>query len=259
MTAGFTARSIGKGPDFSHAHPPARPDQLSPRSSSISLLSSSESDDAPPSPSRSLSPEQPAPVTPPPCISTGRIVTNATLIIEELSDFSDCDHERLGVVRPIAIEYAESDSSRSRSRNPPEMDQAFMNTLGNLNCSDNSDETDYDETEYQDFLKKQREAKRRKRMTSGSIGKRTISESIGSDTDLEDLKPFLGADEVGSSARRLRRKVGDRRSLLFQDPPPERIDELDEPESSDDDIQISETLARELPYYQYVSMEIDSP
>lgn len=176
-----------------------------------------------------------------------------------MSDFGDSDDERVGVIRPHAIEYAESDRSRSRSRNPPEIDQTIMQHLGNLNCSDESDLSDIDTVEYQDILLKRREQRRHKRMTSGSIGKRTISESIGSDTDREDLKAFLGAEEVGSSARRLRRKTGDRRSLLFQDPPPPRIEELEEPDSSEDEILISETLARELPYYQYISMEIDSP
>jgi hypothetical protein len=181
------------------------------------------------------------------------------LTIEELSDFGDSDSERLDVVRPSAIEYAESERSRSRSRNRREIDPRIMRNLGNLNCTsdnDDSDETDVDEQEYGEFLKRWRAEKRRKRMSSGSIGKRTISESIGSDTDREDLKAVLGVDEVGSSARRLRRRVGDRRSLQFQDPPPPRIEELDEPASSDDEIL---NLARELPYYEYVSMEVDSP
>lgn len=133
-----------------------------------------------------------------------------------------------------------------------------MFNLGNLNCSD-SDETDLEEHEYKEFLIKRRMAARHKRMTSGSIGKRTISESIGSDTDREDIRSFLGAEEAGSSARRLRRRVGDRRSLQFPDPPPPRIEELDEPGSSDDELLAGESLARELPYYEYVSMEIDSP
>lgn len=191
---------------------------------------------------------------------TGRIVTRAEFVVEELSDFGDSDGERLGVIRPCAIEYAESDRSRSRSRNAPDIDQRIMYNLGNLNCGDDSDETDFDEHEYHEFLVRRRAEKRRKRMTSGSIGKRTISESIGSDTDLEDLKPFLNADEIGSSARRLRRRIGDRHSLQFQDPPPPpRIDELDEPDSSESEILVGESLARELPYYEYVSMEVDSP
>ncbi|KAK5661759.1 hypothetical protein OQA88_9860 [Cercophora sp. LCS_1] len=255
MASGFTARfAAGKGPNFSHVRP-AHPETLSPRSSNTSLPSSSdEEENAPPSPSRSLSSEHPAgPGTPP--RRPERTVINPALVIEELSDFTDSDDDRPGVVRPVAIEDAESDRSHSRSRHPPELYQRLASDLGNLHCDD-SDSSDLDEAEYQEFLRKQREVKRRKRMSSGSIGKRTISESIGSDTDREDLKkPFLPAEEVGSSARRLRRKIGNRHSLQFQDPPP-GILELDEPDS---DEEISEALARELPYYEYAAMVIDSP
>jgi hypothetical protein len=262
------------GLDFSPSSA-IRPEQLSPRSTSSSSASESEEDSddsersedgstnaaAGPSPSSAAAERRPAPAPPtPPRARIGRIVTQTEFIVEELSDFvGDSDEERPGVVRPCAIEYAESDGSRSTSRTRPEVDQKMVFNLGNLNCSDDSDETDLDEHEYQEFLIKRRAARRHKRMTSGSIGKRTISESIGSDTDREDLRSLLGAEEAGSSARRLRRRVGDRRSLQFQDPPPPRIDELDEPDSSEDDIFVGESLARELPYYEYVSMEVDSP
>ncbi len=256
----LTARTVGKGPNFSHAHArAARLEQLSPLSSSSGsdTESDSDADDAPLSPERAA----PTPPPPPPRFRAGRTVINTALIIEELSDFSESDIERLDAIRPHAIEYAESEPSRSSSRNPPEVDQKITHRMGNLDCSDDSD-LDISEVEYQQLLAKRREAKRHRRMTSGSIGKRTISESIGSDTDHEDLRAaFLGAEEVGSSARRLRRRVDNRRSLQFQDPPPERIDELEEPESesSEDEILISVALARELPYYEFVSMEIDSP
>lgn len=247
-----------------------RPEQLSPRTTSSSSASSAESssdsddsdvsriavDPSPPAPTERRPPAAPLP----PQARIGRIVTHTEFVVEEMSDFGDSDDERpAGVIRPCAIEYPESDRSRSTSRNRIEIDQRMMYNLGNLNCSDDSDETDLDEHEYQEFLIKRRAERRRKRMTSGSIGKRTISESIGSDTDREDLRSFLGVEEAGSSARRLRRRVGDRRSLQFQDPPPPRIDELDEPDSSEDEIFIGESLARELPYYEYVSMEVDSP
>jgi len=258
--SGLTARAVGaKAPNFSHVRP-ARPEQLSPRSSTNSLESDSESDDAPPSRLGSLSPEQrAAPAPSPQRIRSGRTVRNPALVIEELSDFRDSDNERPGVIRPTAIEDAESDRSRSRNRYPPESYQKVVRGIGNLNCSDSSDYSDFDEAEHQEFLRKQREAKRRKRMTSGSIGKRTITESLGSESDHEDLsKPFLSAEEAGSTARRLRRRIGNRHSLQFQDPPP-GIEELDEPESSEDEYLISEALARELPYYEYSVMQIDSP
>ncbi|AEO67976.1 506c9d23-ddf9-4595-bd6c-2853da167824 [Thermothielavioides terrestris] len=268
-----TGHTAVNGPGFGHATP-IRPQQLSPRptssSSSASSVASSDSEDSalpsnaagPSAPaSASATPERrPGPAPHAPQARMGRIVTQADFVVEELSDFGDSDDaERPGVIRPCAIEYAESDRSRSRSRNRPEIDHRMMFNFVNLNCSDDSDELDLDEHEYQEFLLKRRAERRRKRMSSGSIGKRTISESIGSDTDREDIRSFLGADEAGSSARRLRRRVGDRRSLQFQDPPPPRIDELDEPASSEDEIFIGESLARELPFFEYVMMEVDSP
>ncbi len=271
-----TDHTAVNGLNFSHSRA-IRPEQLSPRTTSSSSASSScpdDSDDpddsevlddaphAGPSPSPTAQ-RRPAAAPPtPPRARIGRVVTHTEFIVEELSDFGDSDDERPGVIRPCAIEYPESDRSRSTSRHRPEIDQRMMFNLGNLNCSDDSDETDLDEHEYQEFLIKRRAERRHKRMSSGSIGKRTISESIGSDTDREDIqsfRSFLGSEEAGSSARRLRRRVGDRRSLQFQDPPPPRIDELDEPDSSEDEIFIGESLARELPYYEYVSMEVDSP
>jgi hypothetical protein len=178
-----------------------------------------------------------------------------------MGDFEDDDEERLEAVLPDHVEYPDSDRSLSRSRNPPEIDQTVMYKFRNLDCSDESDETDFEDEEYQEFLLRRRAEKRLKRMTSGSIGKRTISESIGSDTDREDLKiQFLDAREAGSSARRLRRKVGNRQSLQFQDPPLPRIDQADEPNTSDDEF-LDDDALKELPYYtlDYITMEIDSP
>ncbi|KAL2171763.1 hypothetical protein VTG60DRAFT_1761 [Thermothelomyces hinnuleus] len=261
-----TGRRAVNGLDFSHP-PSIRPEQLSPRSTSSSFEPLSESEDSEVSEASNaaadLSPSaaterRPAAAPPTPPARTGRVVTRSNFDVEELSDFDDNDNDRVDVVRPWAIEYAESDRSRSTSRTRPEIDQKMMYNLNNLNCSDDSD-ISLDEEEYHEFLMKRRAERRHKRMTSGSIGKRTISESIGSDTDREDIRSFLNAEQAGSSARRLRRRVGDRRSLQFQDPPPPRIDELDEPGSSEDEIFIGESLARELPYYEYVSMEVDSP
>ncbi|KAK4198814.1 hypothetical protein QBC40DRAFT_88934 [Triangularia verruculosa] len=271
----------------------SRPDQLSPRATSCSSSSSegeeSDHDSHPAGPSRSATPEQPqlepSPLLPQiPHISAriGRsssiiiTETDANFVIEELSDFADSDDERDGVLRPDYIEYAESNRSRSRSRTrrPPVMDRTFIFSLGNLNCDDESDETDLDEAEYREFLIKRREEKKRRRMTSGSIGKRTISESIGSDTDLEDLKPWLsggvGVNGDGENGgRRMRRRVSmvdhhmRRRSSIFQhEARTSRIEELEEPDSDDGDFLVAgvgEKLARELPYYEYVSMEVDSP
>jgi hypothetical protein len=256
----------GSGLGFDH--PTIRPDQLSPRTTSSSSsapspspsdLDDSEDGDIPNT--SGLSPPSPDPPSPRQTRISGRVVTVTGIIIEELSDFGDSDDERAGVVRPCAIEYAESDRSRSGSRTRPEIDSKMMYNLCNLNCGDDSSSSDLEEDEYREFLLKRRAERRRSRMSSGSLGKRTLRESIGSDTDREDIRSMLAAgfEEAGSTVRRLRRRVGDRRSLQFQDPPPPRIDELEEPDSSEDEILIGEVLARELPYYEYVSMEVDSP
>ncbi|CAK7269996.1 hypothetical protein SEPCBS57363_003878 [Sporothrix epigloea] len=239
-----------------------------------------------------------------PSMSTGAgqtlthlLIIEAALIIEEVSDF-DSDNGRIQILRPYEIE--EADSEREKTADPnrnrrgkfnmakvrrrssarlsrlPELDRGVMSGLREFTFGADSDEevlldeddddSDYDEDALKSFLLKQRNEKRRRRMTSGSISKRTITESIGSDTDTEDLSSMLDASDVGSSARRLRRRL-DRHSLQFQDPPPPRIDELDEPDTSDNEddvkelIHNGETLARELPYYtlEYISMEVDSP
>ncbi|CAK7222403.1 hypothetical protein SBRCBS47491_004854 [Sporothrix bragantina] len=228
--------------------------------------------------------------------SSTRLFVFEALIIEEVSDF-DSDNGMIPVILPYEIEEAESerektpDPNRNRSgkfnmakarrrssarlSKLPEIDRSVMSGIREFTFGADSDEevlldeddgSDYDEGALNSFLLKQRDEKRRRRMTSGSISKRTITESIGSDTDTEDLSAMLDANEVGSSARRLRRRL-DRHSLQFQDPPPPRIDELEEPDTSDNEddvkelIHNGETLARELPYYtlEYISMEVDSP
>ncbi|PSR80991.1 hypothetical protein BD289DRAFT_454992 [Coniella lustricola] len=179
--------------------------------------------------------------------------------IEELSDFElDELQAKDDVIRPHAIEYADSERSRSRTRLAPD-DPHMINNLRNLNCHSPdphdplSDESDVDESTHLAILQAIRAAERSKRMSHSSIGtKRTMSE-CGSESDREDVRHFIGFDEVGSSAKRLKRRIaGDRRSLNFSDPPP-RIDEVVEPEELD------EKLARELPFYEYASMEVDSP
>ena len=72
----------------------------------------------------------------------------------------------------------------------------------------------------------------------------------------------LDANEAGSSARRLRRKLaGDRTSLTFEDPP-SIIPEMEEPESCEEvveheDLEDAQGVDRELPYYVQ-DMEVDS-
>lgn len=91
---------------------------------------------------------------------------------------------------------------------------------------------------------------------SSSVGKRTHSEL----SDSEDEWGPLDVNDVGSSARRLRKRLH-RSSLLFHDPP-EQIIELDEPNSSEDERAAAKqgpwlSLAQELPYWHMEVMEIE--
>lgn len=212
-------------------------------------------------------------------------MTNPNLIVEEIlsdsGDGDDDDGENAGVPLPVmypdTIEYAD-ESERSRSRPPrrrhrdrEEVDETVMYNLGQLNCSDSDSESeDIEEAEHREILRRQREERRRKRMTSGSIGKRTFAER--SDSDAEDdprhSKRFLksSAKQLGgfpTAARRIFRRVGGdrRRSVQVSEPmamPPPRIDEIEEPDSSNEEITVDESMwSRELPYYECV-MDIDS-
>ncbi|KAK2014447.1 hypothetical protein LZ32DRAFT_657292 [Colletotrichum eremochloae] len=194
--------------------------------------------------------------------------SKANFTLEELSDFDPMDQDRTGTIAPSGFSSPASVRSRSRAPAPKELPPGLTRKMRNLNCglssSEESDEdVDEDEAAHREFVRMQRELRMRKRRSHGSsIGKRTISER--SDSDHEDWTP-LDPDAVGSSARRLRRRVGDRRSFIhlqFQDPPPARIDELEEPESEVEGTFIfcdSGTLAQELPYYSIEIMEYSTP
>lgn len=172
---------------------------------------------------------------------------------------SDCDG--LDVLHPTEIE---SNRSRSRSR-PRELDKDMMKDLKNLKMKDRrnrfpSSETsdnehpDYDEEEMA-FLRRCEKRRQFRRMSMGSsIGKRTHSEL----SDSDDNGETLDVNDAGFSARHMRRKL-QRTSLLFHDPPPARIDELDEPDSSEEDVILAgHDLTRELPYWSMDYMGVDS-
>jgi hypothetical protein len=126
--------------------------------------------------------------------------------------------------------------------------------MRNLNCdTETSDEEEPDVTE-ETFYKWQRYLRSRRVSLSSSIGKRTFSER-SSDSDDSD-GAGLDVNEVGSSARRMRKRLH-RGSLLFQDPPEPRIDELEEPNSSEDELLAGQSLAQELPYWTLEIMEME--
>ncbi|KAE8448213.1 hypothetical protein EG329_009643 [Mollisiaceae sp. DMI_Dod_QoI] len=257
-----TIKPTGTGSSFFYT-PSARPADLSPRSSSPdSSVHASSSSGSPP---RSLSSSPAATMSEFPPPRRTRIVAEGNFTVEEFadSDYEDWDSDDEDVIRPHQYEDAESDrapSVKSVTRN--DLDSRILSGFKNLHCEN--------EEERELWLEKLRAEKRRRRRSSASVQKRTLSQSIGSDTDDEDLKPviFEGANEAGSSARRLRRKVGERTSLIFDDPPP-RIDEEDEgPESveevveirdddEDEDGNVDKDL-RELPYWYIQEMDVDS-
>jgi hypothetical protein len=229
-----TSSIIPNGPSTTFSYTPFKPIDLSPRfSSPASSRHSSESEaDSLPSRSRSCSPVKLFE-----SVAQTKIVTEGNFSIEEIDE---CDYEGFDlhcepVLRPHEYEDAESEKARSTRASSPrhELNDIMVKELKSLDCDlGNRDAED----EREAWLEKPRE-KRRARRSSGSVQKRTLSQSIGSDTDDDDLRPvtFEGANEAGSSARRLRRKMGERTSLIFDDPPVGRIEEVEEPESCEEE------------------------
>jgi hypothetical protein len=245
-------RPVGQGHNFNYI-PQVRLEDLSPRSST----SVSDESDSPP---RSLSSE---PVhieifsqIESPLDHSTRSLVSEDFTVEEVreSDFHTDSEGGLSIIHPDHYEDAESEraaSVQSTHKSDDTKTTMLADEFENLDCNPRE--------EHEVWLRHQRALKRRKRLSSGSIHKRTLSQSIGSETDDEDIKPY-DANEVGSSAsglRRLRRKTGERMSLIFDDPP-QRIVELDEPDSGDEDTRSQripdltegEVLMHALPYYE---------
>ncbi|KAI1409227.1 hypothetical protein F5Y13DRAFT_94146 [Hypoxylon sp. FL1857] len=247
-------RPLG-GNKFSYSRAP-RPEEISPRSSHSSDGDTDLSASPPQSPLSDIPKLRHQHVEQVTAIQVEP--PHTAFSIEEMGD--DCslnsDDDHLDVIRPYAFEDAHSDRSRSRSRPPPDMDPAVMTGIENLNTFEDSDvDIDHDD-EFTRQLQKRREERRLRRMTSGSLSKRTVSER-GSDSDREDVLPYVYESNETGPARRMRRKVGDRSSIQFPAGVPERIEELKEP-NSDDEIILDEReyLAKELPYYTL--MDVDS-
>jgi hypothetical protein len=268
-TTGGTIIPNGTGTTFSYNR--FEPLDLSPRSSSpaSSVHDSSEADDPHPR-SRSASPVESVPDYPPKINTRIKVVEEATFTLEEFrdSDYAAFDSESESIIRPHHYEDAESDHARSARASSPrhEIDPRVINGIRDMDCGFDPE----DEDDREAWLERMREEKRRRRRSSGSVQKRSLAQSIGSDTDDEDLKPVqFDANEAGSSARRLRRKVaGERTSLIFDDPPVGRIEEEEEPESCEELVELGEVDEsdedddrrgiKEMPFYVQVDMDIDS-
>ncbi|KAI1006936.1 hypothetical protein K3495_g1282 [Podosphaera aphanis] len=252
----------GSGPHFSyspsHLHkdsadisPSSSPDISQPSSPTSSA--SDHKKNIMSSPSRRLSLSSPShSTTCPLSIPDKGNLGQDTFTIQELdaSEYDASSSDSISIIQPHQYEDADSD-----------LDAKIAKDFRNLTTENHDDR--------EAFVEEMRAEKRRRRRSS--VQKRTISMSIGSDTDDEDLQPIIfDANEAGSSARRLRRRVGERASLIFDDPP-ERIEEVDEAseevieiegcewratESSSED---EGKLQKELPYWNWSQvMDADS-
>ncbi|KAF2102256.1 hypothetical protein NA57DRAFT_73687 [Rhizodiscina lignyota] len=144
------------------------------------------------------------------------------LVIEEIPEDDPRYMNRSGILRPDDCEDADSVRAPS-SYHDEETD--VVKQLRDLHCDD-------EEQEEKEVRRYNEKKKKRRSIRS----KRTFSESVGSDMDDEDTK-YLDFNEVGASARRVKRRLSrpnDRTSLIFDDPPPERITEVDEPDDETD-------------------------
>ncbi|KAI1258687.1 hypothetical protein F5Y18DRAFT_338961 [Xylariaceae sp. FL1019] len=254
-------RPLG-GNKFSYSREP-RPAEISPRSSHSSDEESDESE----SPPRSPLPDIPAIhirsgfqfTTAFAALATRTIhYDDATFALEDLnSDTFDSDDGNFGlsVRRPDAIEYEDdSDDSQTPPNRPPDRLADHMANMTPF-ISDTDSDID-DDDEFRRSLLLRRQDRRIRRMKSGSISKRTVSERGSDGSDREDVDPWSESHEHGVAFhRRVRRKAENRMSLIST---VERIEELKEP-NSDEEIEHAneaELSLRELPYFTF--MEVDS-
>lgn len=141
-------------------------------------------------------------------------VSEADFTIEELRDEDVGYNGDIEVIRPDS--YEDTDSA--------EVDMDLSGRFGEMQCRDLEDEVEEQTRRYN---------QKKKRWSSG-LFKRTYSQSLGSDTENEDAEA-MDAHDVGSSARRLRRRIrgpGDRSSLVFEDNSNDNIVEIEEPEDA---------------------------
>ncbi|KAL6877478.1 hypothetical protein HDV57DRAFT_149111 [Trichoderma longibrachiatum] len=195
---------------------------------------------------------------------TGSAHGPATSILDNMCSFTiedvdpmDSDCEGLAVLRPAEIESDDESVQSHATSCHKDLDKGMMEDLENLNCSngasDNEAEPEEDDAE-SEFMRRQQELKRIRRVSmSSSFGKRTHSEL----SDSDDNDSALDVNEAGSSASRFRKRIN-RGSLLFQDPPAPRIDELEEPNSDEEEYANEMRIAQGLPYHGMEVMDTDS-
>lgn len=195
--------------------------------------------------------------------ASSRITVDCAFEITECSEdgdgddeFMDSDVESLEILRPSGFsspasgrESPASGRSPSRSRVDRELDPRVLYGFEGLDCFDTDEsgsEEDPEMSEHDRNRKRLRLEKRQRRMTSGSLSKRTVSDR-GSDEDREDLQPW---DTGDPGQRRIRRKT-DRWSLLSTQAP-DIIIEVKEPHSDGEMSVDSEELLQELPFWRLI-------
>ncbi|KAG5927171.1 hypothetical protein E4U42_002519 [Claviceps africana] len=180
--------------------------------------------------------------------------------VVEYMDPMDGDCEGLEILHPTEIE---SPRNRSRSHHRG-FDRGMVRDFKKLNCSNETSDDEEGEHHVSGvdadvmFWQRQKEVRRFRRLsTASSVAKRTHSELDSESGDSE--VGGMDVNDVGSSARRMRKRQHRGAGLPFQDPPAPRIDELEEPESSAEDSDAADPFARELPYFPMMEiMEMDS-
>jgi hypothetical protein len=194
-------------------------------------------------------------------IHTRAVDEEADFTVEELDEDDIGYDSETEVLYPFHCEDALSEVGLDIQ----ELDLTLVEEFDSLNChADPDPDPDQEkEREARQLFEEARHRKylrKRQRWSVGGNHKRTHKQSIGSESDNEDIIP-LDADQAGSSARRLRRRTEGpedmpRRSLIFDDPPAE-IEELRYMDNEEAVIEQDSDDAM-LPTWFYPAMDVDS-
>jgi hypothetical protein len=151
------------------------------------------------------------------------------LIVEEI-DRKDSSSGAIPILHPTEIESAGSRPGSSHKDVEPGMVQKFEN----LNCSNETSDKEQDSEADLDveeaFHRRLKKDKRQRRISETSIKRGRDDLSASDDSDIAGHD----GNGAGSNARRTRPRLRSS-SVLCNDPPSERIDEVEEPNSGEDD------------------------
>lgn len=187
-------------------------------------------------------------------------ITIIEILIEEITE-DDVEYDSdVSVLFPCHCEDFQTDAEKARDAaensddtydwSSSESEHSLVGDMGSLLLR--HERIEFEEAQRQKYLRK------KKKWIKGGNHKRSHKESLGSESDTEDIVPLDDADVVGSSARRLRRRTDTmelrpRTSLLFEDPPRE-IEELKFLEGDGGVIESDDEL---VPAWMYPGMEVD--